>query len=174
MSESVKFPPFRVVLHEPRIPPNTGTVARTCVAVGAILHIVGKPVFRLDDTSLKRAGLDYWDKLRWGLFPDDAAYFAALDWNRSWMLTTKAEKTFSEIDYRPGDTLIFGSETTGLPESLRLAHPEQCLKLPMLPDSVRSLNLSNAVNVVIYEAWRQNNFYTPIQETNPPPRLPKS
>ena len=146
---------FQIILIEPEIPPNTGNIARLCAATGAVLHLVGKLGFSIDDRQLKRAGLDYWDKVavkQWASLEElqtqhpDARY---------WYLTTKVERNcYTEGLYQPGDFLVFGRETSGLPAELLAANPERCLTIPM-PGKVRSLNLSNAVAVVLYEALRQ-------------------
>ncbi len=146
---------LHIVLIEPEIPPNTGNIARLSAATGTVLHLVGKLGFSIDDRYLKRAGLDYWDKvrlLRWDSLEDlEAAYPQA----RFWYLTTKGTRScFSTDLYRLGDMLVFGKETKGLPDELLSKHPARCLTIPM-PGQVRSLNLSNAVAVVIYEALRQ-------------------
>lgn len=146
---------FHIVLIEPEIPPNTGNIARLCAATGASLHLVGKLGFSLDDRYLKRAGLDYWDKVdlhRWGSLDE---LYAGYPERRFWYLTTRTETScYREGLYQPGDFLVFGKETAGLPRELLDANPGRCLTVPM-PGKVRSLNLSNAVAVVLYEALRQ-------------------
>lgn len=147
--------PFHIVLIEPEIPPNTGNIARLSAAVGAVLHLVGRLGFSLDDRHLKRAGLDYWDKVdlhRWNSLEEVQA---ANPDGRFWYLTTKHSRScYGEGLFKPGDFLVFGRETAGLPEEVLAAHPDACLTIPM-PGKVRSLNLSNAVAVVLYEALRQ-------------------
>ncbi len=146
---------FNIVLIEPEIPPNTGNIARLCAATGATLHLVGKLGFSIEDRYLKRAGLDYWDKVhlkQWknleelkGNYPD----------GRFWYLSTKVTRSsHDEGIYEAGDFLVFGKETAGLPAELLDANPDSSLTIPM-PGKVRSLNLSNAVAVVLYEALRQ-------------------
>jgi len=146
---------FHIVLIEPEIPPNTGNIARLCAATGAVLHLVGKLGFSIDDRYLKRAGLDYWDKVelkQWESLDHLQEWFPD---SRFWYLSTKvAPSCYQAGIYQPGDFLVFGKETAGLPAALLEAHPDQCLTIPM-PGKVRSLNLSNAVAVVLYEALRQ-------------------
>lgn len=149
---------FQIVLIEPEIPPNTGNIARLCAATGAVLHLVGKLGFSIDDRHLKRAGLDYWDKVEVQQWPDLETLQAAHPEARYWYLTTKVERNcYAEGLYRSGDFLVFGRETSGLPADLLAANPEYCLTIPM-PGKVRSLNLSNAVAVVLYEALRQTGM----------------
>ncbi|MDI3481910.1 MAG: tRNA (cytidine/uridine-2-O-)-methyltransferase [Tepidanaerobacteraceae bacterium] len=148
---------FNIVLVEPEIPQNTGNIARTCAATGAVLHLVGPLGFSLEDKYLKRAGLDYWhlvdvkyyDNYRQfeGKNPDAVMFF----------LTTKAKKCYTDVNYNPGCYLVFGRETAGLPSDILSAHWESCLRIPMVDDA-RSLNLSNSVAIVVYEALRQNGF----------------
>lgn len=155
---------FHIVLFEPEIPPNTGNIARLTAATGASLHLVGKLGFSLDDRYLKRAGLDYWDKVdlhRW----DSLAHLqTAFPSGRFWYLTTKhTHSCFQEGLFQPGDFIVFGCETSGLPEELLAAKQDKCLTIPM-PGKVRSLNLSNAVAVVLYEAMRQNDMLRQVDE----------
>lgn len=153
-------PLFNIVLIEPEIPPNTGNVARLCAATGASLHLVGKLGFSIDDRQLKRAGLDYWDKVEVRQWESLEALQAAFPDGRFWYLSTKVARNCYEPGiYQPGDFLVFGKESSGLPAELLAAHPERCLTIPM-PGKVRSLNLSNAVSVVLYEALRQTGQLT--------------
>jgi len=152
-----KFPPFHIVLIEPEIPPNTGNIARLCGATGTILHLVGKLGFSLEDRYLRRAGLDYWEAVdirRWpslealqGAFPD-----------RGWWYTSKtARMSYAQADFQPGDFLVFGKETQGLPESLLTSHADRAIRIPIFSPIVRSLNLSTSAGIVLYEALRQND-----------------
>jgi tRNA (cytidine/uridine-2'-O-)-methyltransferase len=142
-------------LIEPEIPPNTGNVARLCAATGACLHLVGKLGFSIDDRQLKRAGLDYWDKVKLWQWQSLEQLQTAHPEGRFWYLSTKvARNCYEQGIYQPGDFLVFGKETAGLPAELLAANQERCLTIPM-PGQVRSLNLSNAVAVVLYEALRQ-------------------
>jgi tRNA (cytidine/uridine-2'-O-)-methyltransferase len=147
-------PQLHIVLHEPEIPYNTGSVGRTCVAVGAKLWLVRPLGFRLDDYYLRRAGLDYWEHLVWQVVDDWNALTAELPATRFWLFTKKAERSYLNAAYHPGDVLVFGSESSGLPETLLEEHADAQLRIPTR-GAVRSLNLSNAVAVAAYEAQRQ-------------------
>lgn len=153
-------PPFHIVLVEPEIPPNTGNIARLCGATGTILHLVGKLGFSIDDRQLKRAGLDYWEAIdvrRWDSLSQLEAAFPAGRW---WYTSKKAARSHVEAEFLPGDFLVFGKETEGLPEDLLAAHPERCLRIPIFSPIVRSLNLSTAAGIVLYEALRQTGRLT--------------
>ena len=147
---------LNIVLVEPQIPPNTGNIARTCAATGARLHLVGPMGFPIDDTKLKRAGLDYWHLL-------DITYYDSLDefFERNegefFYFSTKSRHVYSDVSYPDNAYLFFGKETAGLPESLLFANPDRCVRLPMI-GGARSLNLSNTVAVAVYEVLRQWNF----------------
>jgi tRNA (cytidine/uridine-2'-O-)-methyltransferase len=148
-------PRLHVVLHQPEIPHNTGSVGRTCVAVGAKLWLVRPLGFRVDDYYLRRSGLDYWERLEWEVVDDWAALLAALPAaERAYFFTKTAAHDYLDADYAEGDVLVFGSESRGLPQSLLEAHAERTLRIP-IRDAVRSLNLSNAVAVAAYEALRR-------------------
>ena len=146
---------FNIVLVEPKIAPNTGTIGRLCVNMGAKLHLVEPLGFEITDTRLKRAGLDYWHKLNPTVWPSLEAFLKAHGNERLWLATTKTDRPWFEADYRPGDWLLFGSETSGLPEVLLQRHEERCITIPMTKEG-RSLNISIAVGIVAYEAVRQN------------------
>ena len=151
---------FHVVLVEPEIPPNTGNVIRLCANTGAQLHLIEPLGFPLDDAKMRRAGLDYHDYATMKVHRSWADFLAgeAPDPERMFALTTHGSTPFAAIDFRPGDVFVFGSETRGLTPALRDSFPpSRRIRLPMRPDN-RSLNLSNAVAVVVYEAWRQNGF----------------
>jgi len=148
--------PFHIVLIEPEIPPNTGNIARLCGATGTILHLVGKLGFSIDDRQLKRAGLDYWDAVDVRLWPDFAALCNAFPGGRFWYTSKKAEKTYLEARFSPGDFLVFGKETLGLPENLLAENIQQSIRIPIFSPIVRSLNLSTAAGIVLYEALRQS------------------
>ena len=151
---------FHVVLVEPEIPPNTGNVIRLCANTGAQLHLVEPLGFPLDDAKMRRAGLDYHDYATMKVHPDWATFLAAEcpDPARMFAMTTHGSTPFATVAFRPGDVFVFGSETRGLAPDLRESFPSsQRIRLPMRPDN-RSLNLSNTVAVVVYEAWRQNGF----------------
>ena len=152
---------FTVALDEPRIPQNTGNIARLCAATEMELLIVGWPGFSLSDRYLKRAGLDYWEFARIRHEPNRDQFFADLDLSRSYLLTTKVDRPYTEIDPQPGDIFFFGSETAGLPESFLKAHPEACYTIPMKNPGVRSLNLATSVGIVMYHALSRFNFGLP-------------
>jgi tRNA (cytidine/uridine-2'-O-)-methyltransferase len=147
-------PVLHVVLHQPEIPYNTGSVGRTCVAVGAKLWLVRPLGFRVDDYYLRRAGLDYWERLSWQVVDNWQELLAALPDCNYWLFTKKAQQSYLDVAYNRSDVLVFGSESAGLPDSLLGEHAEALLRIPTRSD-VRSLNLSNAVAVASYEALRQ-------------------
>jgi tRNA (cytidine/uridine-2'-O-)-methyltransferase len=146
-------PCLHIVLHQPEIPPNTGAVGRTCVAVGAKLWLVRPLGFRLDAKLLRRAGLDYWQHLQWEAVDDWQVLKHRLAGGRFWFFSKTARREYTDVAFQPGDVLVFGSETRGLPASL-LTPSESLLRIP-IRDDVRSLNLSCAVAVAAYEALRQ-------------------
>ncbi len=149
---------LHVVLHQPEIPPNTGNVIRLCANSGARLHLIRPLGFDLDDARLRRAGLDYHEFASLDVHDDLAAFVATIKPARLLALSTRGSTLYTNIRFGENDAVIFGAETRGLPQELLDALPaEQCLRLPMRPDN-RSLNLSNAVAVVVYEAWRQAGF----------------
>jgi len=147
-------PCLHIVLYQPEIPHNTGSVGRTCVAVGAKLWLVGPLGFRTDDYYLRRAGLDYWQHLLWEVVDEWAALLERLPPREPWLFTKSADRLFSDVRYERGDILLFGSESTGLPQHLLDAYRHRCVRIPTRPQ-VRSLNLSNAVAVAAYEALGQ-------------------
>jgi tRNA (cytidine/uridine-2'-O-)-methyltransferase len=146
---------LHVALVEPEIPPNTGNIARLCAATFTELHIVGVTGFRMDDKTLKRAGLDYWNEVKLHRHLDLDALHEALSRSRFLYFTTKADRSYSDWQYAREDCLVFGPETRGLSESLLKANSERCLTIPMPNENVRSLNLANSVGIVLYEALRQ-------------------
>ena len=147
-----------MVLFEPEIPPNTGNVIRLCANSGASLHLVKPLGFRLDDRSLRRSGLDYHDLASVAVYANLGACLAALPGARIFAVETGGARCYSQVSYRPGDVLLFGPETRGLPAAVRdqVGRGNQ-IHIPMRPDS-RSINLSNAVAIVLFEAWRQSGF----------------
>jgi tRNA (cytidine/uridine-2'-O-)-methyltransferase len=146
---------LHVALVEPEIPPNTGNIARLCAATRSPLHIVGVTGFRMDDRTLKRAGLDYWDEVELHRHVDITALFENLTDSRFLFFSTKVERPYTDWHYADGDCLVFGPETRGLPESLLRDNPVRCLTIPMANENVRSLNLATSVGIVLYEAIRQ-------------------
>ena len=148
---------MNIVLHQPEIPANTGNIGRTCVATGTRLHLIEPLGFRLDEKSIRRAGMDYWEHLEMTRYIN---YQEFLDQNpgaKIWFATTKAKKVYSEVSFGPDDYIMFGKESAGIPEEILVANEEHCIRIPML-SSIRSLNLSNSVAIVLYEALRQNGF----------------
>ncbi|MFV0337166.1 MAG: tRNA (cytidine(34)-2'-O)-methyltransferase [Chthoniobacterales bacterium] len=145
---------LHVVLVEPEIPPNTGNIARMCLAAGARLHLIEPLGFQIDDRQLRRAGMDYWHHCDIHHWPDLPAWTAAHRETRKWYFTTKTRRAYWNADFADGDALIFGKETRGLPESLLEANKEQLLTIPMAP-AARSLNLGTSAGIATYEALRQ-------------------
>lgn len=148
---------FNIVLVEPEIPQNTGNIARTCAATGSKLHIVKPMGFTVDDKKLKRAGLDYWHLLGIVYYENLEDFFEKTKGGRYFYSTTKGQNTYADAKFEDNDYILFGKETKGLPEELLYKNPDYCIRIPMI-DEARSLNLSNSVAIVIYEALRQNNF----------------
>ncbi|MBQ4062335.1 MAG: tRNA (uridine(34)/cytosine(34)/5-carboxymethylaminomethyluridine(34)-2'-O)-methyltransferase TrmL [Christensenellaceae bacterium] len=148
---------LNVVLVEPEIPQNTGNISRTCAIVGAHLHLVGPMGFVIDDKHLKRAGLDYWDKLTLSTYNSLDEFFEKNKGGRFYYFSTKAEKTYTDVEYPDGAYLVFGKETKGLPEHIVFSHPETAVRIPMR-DGLRSLNLSNSAAIAVYEYLRQRDF----------------
>lgn len=148
---------INIVLVEPEIPQNTGNIARTCAATGASLHLVKPLGFEIDDRKLKRAGLDYWDKLDITYYENLDDFFAKNPNADFYCFTTKARHVYSDISYPKRVFLMFGKETKGLPEELLFANPDRCVRIPMR-DTLRSLNLSNSAAIAVYEVFRQRGF----------------
>ena len=148
---------IHIVLVEPEIPQNTGNIARTCAVTGCVLHLVGPLGFSIDDRQLKRAGLDYWYMLDIRSYESYDAFVRANPQAPAYYLSTKAPARYDQVRYQDGDYLVFGRETRGLNEALLEANLDRCLRIPMAGDA-RSLNLSNAVAIVTYEALRQLGF----------------
>ncbi|MBV6497121.1 MAG: tRNA (cytidine(34)-2'-O)-methyltransferase [Acidobacteria bacterium ACB1] len=146
---------MHIALYEPEIPPNTGNIARLCAATDTPLHIVGVTGFRMDDRTLKRSGLDYWQFVELYRHIDLDELKAALPGSRFIYLSTKASTSYTDFTYRASDCLVFGPETRGLPEPIISSHPEMSLKIPMANPNVRSLNLATSVGIVLFEAIRQ-------------------
>lgn len=146
---------LHVALIEPEIPPNTGNIARLCAAACTPLHIVGVTGFRMDDRTLRRAGLDYWQHVELRRHIDIDGLYQSLPGSRFLYLTTKSDRCYSDFPFADGDCLVFGPETRGLPDALLSANRAQCLTIPMVNKNVRSLNLATSVGIVLYEALRQ-------------------
>ncbi|MDE5965375.1 MAG: tRNA (cytidine(34)-2'-O)-methyltransferase [Lachnospiraceae bacterium] len=148
---------INIVLHEPEMPANTGNIGRSCVAAGARLHLIEPLGFRINEKQLKRAGLDYWDKLDVTVYDDFQDFLAKNPGAKIYMATTKAKQTYADVRYGEDCYIMFGKESAGIPEELLLDYKDTAIRIPMLP-AIRSLNLSNAVAVVLYEALRQQDF----------------
>ncbi|GAA3974328.1 tRNA (cytidine(34)-2'-O)-methyltransferase [Allohahella marinimesophila] len=149
---------FHIALYEPQIAPNTGNIMRLAANNGCRLHIIGRMGFVLEERKLRRAGLDYTDLDNLTIHRDFESFQSLIAGNRLFAITTKGSRSHSSVDYHEGDVLLFGSETSGLPPEILQSLPEQQrLRIPMMPNN-RSLNLSNAVAIVTYEAWRQFGF----------------
>ena len=148
---------FNIVLVEPRIPQNTGNIARTCAATGCGLHIVRPTAFQITDKNLKRAGLDYWHLLDVKYYDNIDDFFEKTKGANYYYATTKAPHIYSEVEYKDNDFILFGREDAGLSEELLFEHEERCIRIPMIEEA-RSLNLSNSVAVIVYEALRQQGF----------------
>ncbi len=148
---------LHIALIEPEIPQNTGNIARTCAATGASLHLVKPMGFAIDDRKLKRAGLDYWDKLDIHYYENLEEFLTVNREEKLYFFSTKAPRAYTEVRYPARVFLVFGKETAGLPEPLLRANPERCVRIPMR-DQLRSLNLSNSAAIGVYEVLRQHDF----------------
>ncbi len=148
---------MNIVLHEPEIPANTGNIGRTCVATGSSLHLIRPLGFEINEKQLRRAGLDYWDKLDVHIYDNYQDFLDKNPGAKIYMATTKAPKIYTEASYEPDCFIMFGKESAGIPEEILVEHEEDSIRIPMNYD-IRSLNLSNSVAIVLYEALRQNNF----------------
>ena len=148
---------LNIVLVEPEIPANTGNIARTCAATGAVLHLIRPLGFDISDKAVKRAGLDYWHLVDVRVYDDLADFFQKTGAADLWLLSTKAPRSYTEASFSPDCYLMFGKETKGLPEDLLAQHYDRCLRIPIRAEA-RSLNLANSVAVVAFEALRQQGF----------------
>lgn len=148
---------INIVLHEPEMPANTGNIGRTCVATGARLHLIEPLGFRINDKMIKRAGMDYWDKLDLHTYVNYEDFLKKNPGAKIYMATTKSKQVYTEVAYEEDCFIMFGKESAGIPEEILLDNKETCIRIPML-DDIRSLNLSNSVAIVLYEALRQNEF----------------
>jgi len=154
---------MNIILHQPEIPANTGNIGRTCVATGSTLHLIEPLGFRLNEKEVKRAGMDYWEHLDIRRYVNFQEFLEKNPGARIWMATTKAKQVYSEVEYGPDDYLMFGKESAGIPEEILVDYEETCIRIPML-EQIRSLNLSNSVAIVLYEAIRQNGFWHMLRE----------
>ena len=148
---------MNIVLFEPEIPANTGNIGRTCVATGTKLHLIEPLGFKLSEKEIKRAGLDYWKDLDVTIYDNYEDFLTRNPGAKIYMATTKAVNVYTEVDYEPDSYIMFGKESAGIPEQLLLHNKENSIRIPMIGE-IRSLNLSNSVAVVLYEALRQNKF----------------
>lgn len=148
---------MHIILHQPEIPANTGNIGRTCVATGTGLHLIEPLGFRLDEKSIKRAGMDYWESLDVTRYINFEEFREKHPGVKIWFATTKAKKAYTEVNFGMDDYIMFGKESAGIPEDILVENGNDCIRIPML-GSIRSLNLSNSVAIVLYEALRQNGF----------------
>lgn len=148
---------MNIILHQPEIPANTGNIGRTCVATNTVLHLIEPLGFRLNEKEIKRAGMDYWEHLDVRRYMNFEEFLEKNPGARIYMATTKAHKSYTEVSYGPDDFIMFGKESAGIPEEILVDYEDTCIRIPMLPQ-IRSLNLSNSVSIVLYEALRQNQF----------------
>jgi rRNA methylase, putative, group 2 len=148
---------INIVLHEPEMPANTGNIGRTCVATGSSLHLIEPLGFRINDKMLQRAGLDYWPRLDVHYYDDINDFYKQVGKPRIFYATTKGHLKYTDVEYCDGDYIMFGKESAGIPEEILVKHPDECIRIPMFPEE-RSLNLSNSVAIVLYEALRQLKF----------------
>ena len=148
---------MHIILHQPEIPANTGNIGRTCVAAGARLHLIEPMGFRINEKSVKRAGLDYWDKLDVTIYDNYADFLEKNPNAKIYMATTKAVHKYTDVRFEEDAYIMFGKESAGIPEEILVENQETCIRIPMIGE-IRSLNLSNSVAIVLYEALRQNGF----------------
>ena len=148
---------MNIVLLEPEIPQNTGNIGRTCCATGTRLHLIEPMGFRINEKSLKRAGMDYWENLDVTIYDSYRDFVEKNPGAKIWFATTKATKKYTDVKFSDNDFIMFGKESAGIPEEILVENKENCIRIPMNPD-IRSLNLANSVAIVLYEALRQNDF----------------
>ena len=148
---------MHIILHQPEIPANTGNIGRTCVATGTSLHLIEPLGFHLNEKEIKRAGMDYWEHLDVTRYVNFEEFKEKHPGAKIWMATTKAKHSYTDVSFGPDDFIMYGKESAGIPEEILVEYEPTCIRIPMLPQ-IRSLNLSNSVAIVLYEALRQNNF----------------
>ncbi len=148
---------MHIVLHQPEIPQNTGNIGRTCVATGSSLHLIEPLGFALNGKDIKRAGMDYWEKLDYTRYTNYEEFKGKHPGAKVWLATTKAKRSYTDVSFGPDDFIMFGKESAGIPEEILVENEEDCIRIPM-GHGIRSLNLSNSVAIVLYEALRQNGF----------------
>ena len=148
---------MNIVLLEPEIPQNTGNIGRTCCATGTRLHLIEPMGFRINEKSLKRAGMDYWENLDVTIYDSYRDFVEKNPGAKIWFATTKAPKRYTDVKFSDNDFIMFGKESAGIPEEILVENKENCIRIPINPD-IRSLNLANSAAIVLYEALRQNDF----------------
>ena len=148
---------MNIVLHEPEIPANTGNIGRTCVATGTSLHLIKPLGFDISDKAVRRAGMDYWKELDLHVYEDFEKFVEKNPGARIYMATTKARKAYTEVEYKGNDFIMFGKESAGIPEEILVKYEDTSVRIPMIGE-IRSLNLSNSVSIILYEALRQQDF----------------
>ena len=148
---------MNIVLHEPEIPANTGNIGRTCVATGTSLHLIKPLGFDISDKAVRRAGMDYWQGLDLHVYENFEEFVEKNPGARIYMATTKARKAYTEVEYKENDYIMFGKESAGIPEEILVKYEETSVRIPMIGE-IRSLNLSNSVSIILYEALRQQDF----------------
>ena len=148
---------MNIVLHEPEIPANTGNIGRTCVATGTSLHLIKPLGFDSSDKAVRRAGMDYWKELDLHVYENFEEFVEKNPGARIYMATTKARKAYTEVEYKGNDFIMFGKESAGIPEEILVKYEDTSVRIPMIGE-IRSLNLSNSVSIILYEAWREQDF----------------
>lgn len=148
---------MNIVLHEPEIPANTGNIGRTCVATGTSLHLIKPLGFDISDKAVRRAGMDYWKELDLHVYEDFEEFVEKNPGARIYIATTKARKAYTEVEYKGNDFIVFGKESAGIPEEILVKYEDTSVRIPMIGE-IRSLNLSNSVSIILYEALRQQDF----------------
>ena len=148
---------MNIVLHEPEIPANTGNIGRTCVATGTSLHLIKPLGFDISDKAVRRAGMDYWKELDLHVYENFEEFVEKNPGARIYMATTKARKAYTEVEYKGNDFIMFGKESAGIPEEILVKYEDTSVRIPMIGE-IRSLNLSNSVSIILYEALRQQDF----------------
>lgn len=149
---------FNIVLLEPEKPANTGNIGRTCLLTNSKLHLIRPFKFNMDDKTLRRTGLDYWKDVKIEIYDDYSDFISKNNDKNIYYATTKANKIYSEVKFKDGDYILFGKESAGIPENILRENKDRCIKIPMISELKRSLNLSNSANIILFEALRQNNF----------------
>ena len=148
---------MNIVLHEPELPANTGNIGRTCVATGTSLHLIKPLGFDISDKAVRRAGMDYWKELDLHVYENFEEFVEKNPGARIYMATTKARKAYTEVEYKGNDFIMFGKESAGIPEEILVKYEDTSVRIPMIGE-IRSLNLSNSVSIILYEALRQQDF----------------